>query len=294
MKIFDMHIHAYNTAINQADFLQKLELAGVYGGCVFSNWPKRAHPHLGTSFEERLAEVQAWCKGCEDRLFPVLWIHPYEDNVLDYIHQAVDAGIAGFKIICTDFYVHEDKCLNVLQEIAKLDKPVFFHSGILWDAQVSSNYNRPLHWEALLDIVGLRFSMGHCSWPWIDECIALYGKFLDALQFKNTSEMFLDLTPGTPKIYRKELLTKLYTIGYDVDNNLLYGTDGDADAYRSSWTKECLTLDNQIMDELQISEESRQKLFHDNIIRFLGKTKSPISHKAPSGDSNNGYYFTLK
>lgn len=28
--------------------------------------------------------------------------------------------------------------------------------------------------------------------------------------------MFLDLTPGTPEIYRRDLLTKLFTIGYDV------------------------------------------------------------------------------
>ena len=68
------------------------------------------------------------------------------------------------------------------KEIAKLNVPVIFHTGILWDGRVSSNYNRPLHWESLLPITNLRFSMGHCSWPWVDECIALYGKFLKSVQ----------------------------------------------------------------------------------------------------------------
>jgi hypothetical protein len=39
------------------------------------------------------------------------------------------------------------------------------------------------------------------------------------------SEMYFDLTRGTPKIYRRELLTKLYTVGMDVEDNVLFGTD---------------------------------------------------------------------
>jgi len=271
MKIIDMHTHANNTVPDPKDLLAKMDAAGVYGACIFSNWPDRAQPELGSSFDDRLAEVQNWCRGYEDRLFPVMWIHPYEEDIIPNIRKAAAAGSAGFKIICTDFYVSETKSMDVIQEIANLDLPLFFHSGILWDCQVSSQYNRPLNWESLLDIVGLRFSMGHCSWPWIDECIALYGKFQDTHRLKNTAEMYFDLTPGTPKIYRRELLTKLYTVGYDVCDNILYGSDADTEKYKTEWVKEWLEFDNQILDELAISEENRQKLFHDNFFRFLGK-----------------------
>ena len=51
MKIFDMHIHALNTNPNPEYLIRKLDDAGVYGACVFSNWPKRANAALGTSFE---------------------------------------------------------------------------------------------------------------------------------------------------------------------------------------------------------------------------------------------------
>ena len=291
MKIFDMHIHAQNTEPKPEGLLKKMEKAGVYGGCIFSNKPRLPRDMKGTkfetrtSFDERLKEVIGWTKGYEDRLFPVIWIHPDEENIIENIHKAVKAGICGFKIICNDFYVYEEKCMKVLREIAKLNKPVFFHSGILWDSGVSSKYNRPLNWEALLEIEGLRFSLGHCSWPWIDECIALYGKFLNSLTKRNTAEMFFDLTPGTPRIYREELLTKLYTIGYDVGKNVMYGTDASAENYNSEWAGYWLGKDAEIMNKLGVSKAHLHLLYHDNLLRFLGKADVKVKHISPVCDA---------
>ena len=45
---------------------------------------------LGTSFDERLEEVLSWCKGFEDRLFPIMWIHPYEENIFDKVKECAD------------------------------------------------------------------------------------------------------------------------------------------------------------------------------------------------------------
>ena len=286
MKKFDMHIHAVNTAADPEDLLHKMEEAGIYGGCVFSNKPKRANAMTGTDFEERLQEVLSWTKGYEGRLFPVLYIHPYEENIIENIHKAVESGIAAFKIICVDFYVYEEESLAVLREIAKTGKPVFFHSGILWNGGVASQYNRPLFWEALMEIEGLRFSMGHCSWPWIDECIALYGKFLNSLtQRNNTAEMFFDITPGTPEIYREELLTKLYTIGYDVGDNIMFGTDASAHEYSSNWAARWLKKDEEILNKLGVSKGYQKKLYHDNLLRFLGIKEEDISHELPVRDN---------
>lgn len=287
MKIFDMHIHCWNKGGNSEDLLAQMEKAGVSGGCVFSLQPHEIRDGRGVSFEERLNDVLARKKGYEDRIFSVLWIHPYEEDIIEKIHIAVDKGIDAFKIICNDFYVYEDCCIKVLEEIAKMDKPVFFHSGILWDGNVSSSYNRPLNWEALLRIKGLRFSMGHCSWPWIDECIAMYGKFLNALLRGDTAEMFFDITPGTPRIYREELLTKLYTIGYDIENNIMFGTDGSAENYNSEWTSKWLSVDNDIMDKLGVSLECKEKLYSKNIMRFLGKTDEKIVHTSPETDDSH-------
>ena len=289
MKIYDMHIHTRIGKPDPEDILKKMEAAGVYGGCLFSVRPREINYETGLDFEERLANLLEWTRGYEGRLFPILWIHPDEENLIENIHTAVSAGVMGFKIICNNFYIYEERCLEILREIAKLNKPVIFHSGILWDGTVSSNYNRPLNWESLIDIEGLRFSMGHCSWPWIDECIAMYGKFLNALARKNTAEMFLDITPGTPEIYRKELLTKLFTIGYDVGHNLLFGTDGTANSYRGEWTTNWLNIDKNIMDELGVSHENRCLMYEENLMRFLGLNKEEHKRAAPQTDNSHAW-----
>lgn len=288
MTVFDMHIHAQNQKACPEKLLREMEAAGVYGGCIFSTRPTESDREIGKPFEYRLSELRDWTADAKGRLFPVMWVHPYEENVIENVRRAVAEGVCGFKIICTYFYVYEEKCMELLREIARLDKPVFFHTGILWDGKVSSEYNRPLNFEALLDIEGLRFSMGHCSWPWIDECIALYGKFMNSTVCgKKPAEMFFDLTPGTPEIYREELLRKLFTIGYDVQDNLLFGTDTFAHSYNGKWCGHWLETDRKIMDKLGVSKAIREKMYSGNLMRFLGLTDETPKHLAPTYDSAN-------
>jgi len=289
MKIYDMHIHIRQGKPDPEAILKRMEESGVFGGCLFSIRPREINYETGLDFDERLQNLLEWTRGYEGRLFPVLWIHPDEENLINNIHTAVDSGVMGFKIICNNFYIYEERCIEILKEIAKLNKPVFFHSGILWDGEVSSNYNRPLNWESLIDIEGLRFSMGHCSWPWIDECIAMYGKFLNALNRKSTAEMFLDITPGTPEIYRKELFTKLFTIGYDVGHNLLFGTDASANTYRGEWTSNWLKIDKNLMDELGVSAENRSLMYEENLMRFLGISAAEHKSNAPQTDNSHAW-----
>lgn len=289
MKIFDMHIHARGKTPSPEKLISEMDKAGVYGGCVFSAPPEeQGIPDLGSaSFEERLLEIEGWCKGYEDRLFPVMWIHPREENITEKVRRAVKCGVAAFKMICTDYYVYEQQPMALLREIASLGVPVIFHTGILWDGNVSSSYNRPLCFESLLNIEGLRFSMGHCSWPWIDECIAMYGKFLNAKSRGATAEMFFDVTPGTPEIYRRELFTKLYTIGYNVGDNIMFGLDSYADAWNSDWAKKWLKLDGEIMDRLGVCRRYREKMYSDNLMRFLNKGGEAVSITPPETDNSH-------
>ena len=288
MKIFDIHVHCANIKPNPKLLIERLEATGVFGCMIFSNNPLEFSKETGTSFEARLDEILAWTHGFETRLFPVLWIHPDEENLKEKLHIAKEKGVCAFKMICDNYFVYEERVLDILREIALLNLPVIFHSGILWDSKVSSIYNRPVNWEALLEIPGLRFSLGHCSWPWIDECIALYGKFLNAYTTKeNAAEMFFDITPGTPPIYREELLTKLYTIGYDMGDNIIFGSDSSSHDYKSDWTKNWLETDRRILDKLGVSYDNREKLYNKNLMRFLGKSNIKILHKSPVPDDSN-------
>lgn len=286
MKIMDMHIHMWREKGDPLDLLGRMEGAGVYGGCIFSRPPLEYSREIGCDFEDRLEEVLEFCKESGERLYPILWIHPDEEDILHRISIAVQRGICGFKIICNNFYIYEERCLKMLRLMAELNKPVFFHSGILWDGQTSSQYNRPLNFEALLLIPGLRFSMGHCSWPWVDECIALYGKFMNAGEYRqNNAEMFFDLTPGTPEVYREDLLKKLFMAGYDVENNLMFGTDNLAESYSIDWAQDWLEIDRKIMDRYGVSKSIRDKIYRGNLLRFLGIDDKPVVHSIPTSDN---------
>jgi len=289
LKIIDCHTHAINNPIDAKKLLSNIEKAGTWGACIFSADPVYAVKNTGTTFEQRMEEVLTWASAAPERLFPVMWVHPDEENIYSKIQKAVDSGIVAFKMICSNYYVYEPKSLKLLSAIAEMDKAVFFHTGILWDGEVSSSYNRPLNWEHLLKIKNLRFSMGHCSWPWHDECIALYGKFLNSL-IKNpdSGEMFFDITPGTPRIYRRDLLTKLLTIGYDVPDNIMFGTDSVIDNYNNGgWVSSWVDFDSKIYDELNVSEKVRNKIYNENVMRFLGFTPKTFTHKMPDIDNAN-------
>jgi predicted TIM-barrel fold metal-dependent hydrolase len=290
MKTFDMHVHIWDCKADPQVLLSKMDEAGVFGGCILSRPPLEYDTVIGDGFDSRLQEVLDFCAYAPDRLFPILWIHPDEENTAEKIKIAAERGILGYKIICNSFYIYEERCLQLLQLIASLNKPVIFHTGILWDGKVSSNYNQPLNYEALLRIEGLRFSMGHCSWPWVDDCIALYGKFMNAANYNDrNAEMFFDLTPGTPEIYREELLRKLFTLGYDVENNVMFGTDNLAHSYTVEWATNWLNIDRRIMDQLGVAKRVRQKVYHDNLMRFLGITAEEVVHNAPTSDNANAW-----
>ena len=266
-----MHIHTIEGPVEQNSLLERMEKAGVYGGAIISQAPEESTEDSSTlPFKQRLENVLEWTKNQEGRLFPVLWIHPFEKDAIAKVKEAKKSGISAFKMICDTYPVYCEESMELLGEIEKTGCPVIFHSGILYSGTDTSKYNRPVDWECLTKFSELKFSLGHCSWPWIDECIAVHGKFLFNHRTRNTAEMLFDTTPGTPKIYRRELLTKIYTVGHDVDDDIMFGTDSWTSDYNSQWVKEMIDRDMSIASELELTDEQIEKMFSKNFIRFLG------------------------
>ena len=273
MKIYDMHIHSRPGDAAPDALLEKMETAGVYGGVLLSAAPPEYQQgqyifHL--PYRERIRHLFQWTQPSQGRLFPFLWVHPFEKDAVEIIRDAAREGVMGYKMICDSFPVYAPESLKTMEAIAETGLPILFHSGILYGRHPSAQFNRPANWEYLLPYPGLRFAMGHCSWPWHDECIALYGEFQANRLRGPGGEMYLDLTPGTPPIYRRELLTKLYTVGYDVENNIVFGTDNSTD-YHADYTQEWLRRDQEIFDELGLTQKQREKIYEKNLMRFLGK-----------------------
>ncbi|MFC1479769.1 amidohydrolase family protein [Planctomycetota bacterium] len=282
--ILDCHIHIREQNLDTEKFLSGIKQAEVDGGIIISLPPEHFHGTFEKgSPKQRLEHVISFCEA-DEGLYPFFWVDPLEKDAPEQVKEAAAQGISGIKIICDRFLPGHEQAMEVYRTTAQAGLPILFHSGILWDGAPSSPFNRPAGFESLLEIEGLRFSLAHISWPWCDECIAVYGKFLNALgRRKDLSvEMFIDTTPGTPPIFRKDALTKLFTTGYDVQHNVIFGSDCYVNGYNADWVNEWVTRDTEIMNSLSLGQDMIDSVFSQNLKRFLGlEPDNNIEKEAP-------------
>ena len=257
--MFDCHIHmrsAFQPENFPRTFLEKTREAAVAGGAVYSPWPEKyQRKEEDQRWETRLESVFRFT--AETPGFrPVFFLDPTEPDALVQVKTAAERGIAAFKIICNHFYPRE--ILPVLSAIAECGCPVVFHSGILYNWNLASDFNHPRAFECLLHITGLRFLMAHVAWPWTDELIALYGEFAwaEAAYPGRSSRMYLDLTPGTPLVFRRDMLRKLFLTGYpELENRVLWGSDQSVESYSSSSVQFWSAADQKFFEEVCVSAE---------------------------------------
>ena len=83
-------------------------------------------------------------------------------------------------------------------------------------------------------------------------------------------EMFIDTTPGTPPIYRRDALTQLFTVGYNVAHNVMFGSDNHANQYNSDYARTWIERDRAILAEIDVDEATVDNVFGENLKRFLG------------------------
>lgn len=271
--VLDCHIHMVDQVDSPEVFQASLKKAGIDGGIIFSYQHAgfdNGKPAPGYN-KKRLDQVMEFTSHSE-HLYPFYWIDPMEEDAYEQVDMAVEAGVAGFKVICCNHYPQDDKAMKVWDYIAKKKKPVLFHSGILYNDTASCEFNRPGNFEYLFAIDNLRFALAHVSWPWHDELIAVFGKWNYQYAEKEngiTASMYVDNTRGTPPIYREEVLRKLISIGYvSLPDHLMFGTDGNSHYNAEKYGRE-REIDNEIYRKYGVSEENIRKIYCDNILKFI-------------------------
>ena len=275
--IIDCHVHTNLKANSKEDLIKQLDTAGIEKMVLLSVSPLSFYKEgnsggpvgaSNVSPEIALANVIEWSL-YSDRIIPFFWIDPLDQDAFDQVDNAVKAGIKGFKVICNRHYPGDTRPMQVWEHISKKNKPILFHSGILYGNGPWSQYNRPAFFEALFDIQNLRFAMAHVSWPWHDECLAVYGYWQNRRERGTSSaQMFIDTTPGSPKIYRNDIFYKIYNIGYNIEDNLIFGTDCNNN-YSSDYAKQILAMDKEALDFAGANDLQREKYFSKNFLRFL-------------------------
>jgi len=284
---YDTHVHIYPGKPDPKHYADKLAEAGFRGGVVLSENPDPLDGSPAPDPEKAMDNAIAWAS-CSPTIYPYYWINPVLDNACDLVDMAVEKGLYGFKCLPGRYFPGDPKALKVYERIAKAGKPVLFHSGILWDGRPSSKYTRPGNWEELIDIPKLRFALAHISWPWYEECVAVYGKFLNALTRADwpRAEMFVDTTPGTPRRCRKTALEMLYGYDYDMNERVMFGTDCRTNEYTVAWAKEWLARDQAIFAGMGKDAVDPDSYYRRAFQRFLfgggGERRLPT----PDGTKN--------
>ena len=245
--ILDGHIHTRHTPDISGrkcrqSLLANMKEAGVDGGMIFSMDPLGDGRQFTAS--ERLDKLMD-ITGGQPGLYTAYWLDPTADDAQQQVDLAVSYGVNSFKVICSRFHPADERAMATYNKISEAGKPILFHSGICWDGLNSARYNRPGEFECLINVPNLKFTLAHVSWPWCDECIAVYGKFNNAFYWRDdvSCEMFIDVTPGTPPLWREEVFKKLFCGDYDVAHNVIFGSDSSAHTYNVNWVKDWMRRD---------------------------------------------------
>ncbi len=297
MTIYDAHMHIGGLSDPEpAKLLEKLNKCGITGGNVLSIDPD--DPRF--DYKYRIDNLFQWVKGCEDRLFPVAWLHPYEENILDKVRDCAARGVKAFKFIPNNYHVYDEIPTKVFKLIEELGLPIMFHSGTLYDFLPSSQYNMPNDWECFIGYDNLRFSMAHCANPWVTECLILYGKYRWIAQHADSvakgkpdiyvefpwikshvytdengnrtyksPQLFIDTTPGTHGVYRREMLRN-YCSSYPDGMNMFFGTDKYVEEYPVDIVTTWLAEEKEALESVNATEEFYDNMYWKNMFKFLG------------------------
>ena len=247
----DCHIHVRGDEKGD-DILHAMDEAKLDLICIIS-WPppateadplEKRHP----SDPERMAETARMIAADPERVRGFYWVDPTADDAVDQVERAVtEHGYVGIKMIPDHWYPYDERVFPTYEKIQELGVPILFHTGILWGNGDSSRFCRPACFEIIQEFPKVRFMMAHVGWPWTDECIAVADRFKTMARradgrdpeikkdpvFRNINihnpeyevdvTCNVDLTPGTPAVYRKNVLRTCYEVlGADM---LLFGTD---------------------------------------------------------------------
>ena len=223
--------------------------------------------------DARLKRLKEWCDHSDGRLVPIYYINPVERDAMQQAEKAVDAGCAGFKVICETHYPGDERAMPVYQRIADLGKSILFHSGILWDWGDNGNYNRPCNFECLMGVSNIKFALAHVSWPWTDECLSVYGKFTNLWEHPSFRNQFMhiDLTPGTPMCYRQDVLNTIHDVDYwGIRDRMLFGSDAFTSTFDGAFVADWAKNDTEMLLKAGYDQETVDKVLYDNAMAFWG------------------------
>ncbi len=278
--IVDAHLHC-SGGERADDVLRSLDDAGVDVAVLLAPFLSegfslndagslvRANEHLATLV-----------RGRGDRLVGFAVVDPRDRDAPQHLRHAVETlGLRGAKMVPTGWYPYDADVQPVFAEARRLGIPLLFHSGIFIDGR-SGRFCRPTYFEALRDHPGLKVTLAHLGWPWVDEAIAvglidlIHGVPPDEAMFR------FDISFGPPPPYRREALGRaLEVLGA---GSLQFGSDcflpcsGAQIAERMGWVA-------TLLDEFDVDAAARARIWGGTAAAWLGLDQATTTLRDDSG-----------
>lgn len=227
MRIWDCHCHLKGDETPD-QVLRAMDQAGVQRINLFSRYPGQMEGPRNYSrklVRESIDHVAGLQAANPDRIFGLIWAEPRCEGMLEELDRGIgEKRLRGVKMIPDHWEPCDPMLFPLYAKMEELDRPIMFHSGILHGFGDSSRFCRPVLYEALINFPKLRFSLAHISWPWIDECIAVFGRFRAKTNWKlDNCQMWIDTCRGTPDLWRQEALAK--AVPHCTVDRLMFGVD---------------------------------------------------------------------
>ena len=233
MRIWDCHCHLQGDETG-AYVLEQMDAAGVERVNLFSRYPGRGRSESEPVTQAEVREVIDHVASVQSvdpaRIYGLVFANPRAEGVIEEVERGItDLGLRGVKMIPDHWSPCDDLVMPIYAKMEELGRPIQFHSGILYGFGDSSRFCRPVLYEALVNFPGLRFSLAHIGWPWVDECIAVFGRFRAAVGYDTgASQMWIDTCRGTPDAWREEALRK--AVPFCGVERLMFGVDGSPES----------------------------------------------------------------
>lgn len=230
MRIWDCHCHLRGGETAD-DVLRAMDAAGIERVSLFGRYPgvRGGGPSSREQVREAVEHIAAVQAAAPDRIWGLLWADPRAEGMVEEIEYGiVERGLRGIKMIPDHWAPTDEMLFPIYEKMRALNRPIQFHSGILYGFGDSSRFCRPVLFEALVNFPGLRFSLAHIGWPWVDECLAVFGRFRAAVRGDDRGmdacQMWIDTCRGTPDAWRLEALQK--AVPFCGVERLMFGVDG--------------------------------------------------------------------
>lgn len=217
--MIDSHVHLSGHETSR-DVLTAMDEAGIETACLIGpfldpvTWVPRGDDVLEWA-NTYLCDVAATAP---DRLWALATVDPLDPQAPDHATRLADEPVVhGIKLIPHDW--DPEMASGVYAACAAAGLPILFHAGVFISGRCSDRC-RPARFEVVRDYPALTVVLAHLGWPWVDEAIAV--ALMDPLKGQRR-QVLLDISPGTPEVYRAEALRKAFAVlGGE---SLLFGSD---------------------------------------------------------------------